>query len=58
VSNDLVEQFALTGSVDQVINQLETYAQIGLEEVILMISRDTKLEEITTIFGKEIIPSF
>ena len=58
ISDELVKQFALTGTVDDVITQLDTYADMGLEEVILMIPRDSSLQLITKIFGKEILPSF
>ena len=58
ISDELISQFALTGTVDDVITQLDRYQQLGLEEVILMMPQQPGVEASVKQFGKYVIPSF
>ncbi|MHA1713468.1 MAG: LLM class flavin-dependent oxidoreductase [Candidatus Ranarchaeia archaeon] len=57
ISDDLVQQFALTGTIEDIASQLEEYKRMGLEEVILMIPDDPGLQSTVKLFGKHVIPN-
>ncbi|MEM3490181.1 MAG: LLM class flavin-dependent oxidoreductase [Nitrososphaerota archaeon] len=57
VNERMVDQFSISGSPNQCVEKIRTYAEIGIQEICLLPPTDSNIKQLLNIIGKDILPS-